>query len=441
MGKSRYCEDMIPLRAILLTSVLVLSRPSAGQDLNSPNPKQRARAARDLGRQGFEAIPRLHALLSDHAVEVRVEAVKSIIQIGGPRSLEPLIQAAGDNDPEVQIRATDGLVNFYLPGYVRTGLSATLQRVGTTLRSRFTDTNDQVVEPYVQVRPEVIRALGKVARGGASMEARANAARAVGILRGAEAIPDLLAAIRSKDDRVIYECLIALQKIRRPEAAPEIAFLLRDLDERVQIAAIETTGLLRNREALPQLREALETARTEKVRRAALTALAMIPDEQNRPAFTRYLSDRDEWLRAAAAEGFARLRNAGDLPALEKAFNEERKMPARLGAAFGLVMLGKTELSEFSPLQYLINTLNSAAWRGVARAYLIELARETPVLRALEKALPRGSRSEKIELAQILARSGDRESLPHLENLTKDPDERVSQEAFSALRTLKVRLP
>jgi len=432
---------MLLVRALVVACLIAAVRPAAGQDLNSPDPKKRARAARELGRQGFEAIPRLQALLSDHAVEVRVEAVKAIIEIGGPRSIEPLIQAAGDNDAEVQIRATDGLVNFYLPGYVRTGLSATLRRVGTALTSRFTDTNDQVIEPYVQVRPEVIAALGKIARGGASMEARANAARAIGILRGRQAIPDLLEAIRSKDDRVIYECLIALQKIREPKVAPDIAFLLRDLDERVQIAAIETTGLLRNREALPQLREALETARTEKIRRAALTALAMIPDEQNRPIYARYLADRDEWLRAAAAEGFARLRNAADLPALEKAFNDERRMPARLGAAFGLVMLGKIELSEFSPLQYLINTLNSASWRGVARAYLIELAREAPVRRALEKALPAGTRSEKIELAQILAQSGDQETLPHLERLTKDPDEQVSREAFSAYRSLKARLP
>jgi HEAT repeat protein len=435
-----YSEDMILLRFLLLLGLSAWIVPALAQDIDHPDPKRRARAARELGRQGFEAIPRLEKLLSDPVLEVRIEAVKAIVEIGGPRSLDPLIRATQDNDPEIQIRATDGLVNFYLPGYVRTGLSATLHRVGTALRSRFTDTNDQVIEPWVQVRPDVIRALGKVARGGASMEARANAARAIGILRGKEAIPDLLEAIRSKDDRVIYECLIAFQKIRDPKVGPEIAFLLRDLDERVQIAAIETTGLLRNREALPQLRDVLENARSEKVRRAALTALAMIPDEQNRPLFVRYLNDRDDGMRAAAAEGLARLRNSGDVVVLEKMFNEERKMPPRLAAAFALVMLGKTEMSEFSPLQYLVNTLNSASWRGVARAYLIELARETPVLRALEKSLARGTRSEKVELARILAQSGDRETLPYLENLAKDPDAEVQREALSAVRTLKARL-
>ena len=49
-------------------------------------------------------------------MDVRLEAVKAIVDIGTQRSLDPLIKACGDNDPEIQIRATDGLVNFYVPG-------------------------------------------------------------------------------------------------------------------------------------------------------------------------------------------------------------------------------------------------------------------------------------------------------------------------------------
>ncbi len=110
--------------------------------------------------------------------------MKTIDEIGGPRSVDPLIQATRDNDPEVQIRATDGLVNFYSPGYIKTGLSGSIRRVGTAIKGRWTDTNDLVIDPYVQVRPDVIEALGKLASGGSSMEARANSARALGILRG-----------------------------------------------------------------------------------------------------------------------------------------------------------------------------------------------------------------------------------------------------------------
>jgi HEAT repeat protein len=414
--------------------------PLAAQEADS-DPKQRIRTARELAKQGTSALPQLQAMLSDPVTDVRVEAVKAVVEIGTQHSLEPLIQATRDNDPEVQVRATDGLVNFYLPGYVQTGLTASLRRVGTAIRGRFTDTNDQVIDTYITVRPEIIEALGKLARGSVSMEARANAARAVGVLRGKEGIPDLVDAMRtSKYDQVILESLIAIQKVRDPSAAPKITFLLRDLNEKIQIAALETTGLLQNREALPQLKEALERARNNKIRRAALTAIAMIPDEDSRPLYARYVTDRDEWLRAAAAEGYARLKNPADLPELAKQFEAEQKISPRLSLAFAVVMLGKTEVSEFSPLQYLIDRLNSSSWRGVSRAFLIELAREAPVRRVLEQATARGTRDEKIYLAQILARSGDKETVPYLERLTHDSDTAVAQEGISALRTLKARV-
>lgn len=425
---------------VLSCSVLICFCLGA-QETQSSEPKQRIRYARDLAKQGSDAIPKLQALLTDPVPEVRIEAVKSIIEVDTQFSLDPLIQATRDNDPEVQIRATDGLVNFYLSGYVRTGLSASLRRVGTAVKSRFTDTNDQAIDPYARVRPEVITALGKLARGGVSMESRANAARAIGILRGRAAIPDLIEALHSKDDQVIYESLNALQKIRDPEAAPGIAFLLRDLDGKVQIAAIETTGLLRNRAALPQLRGVLADTRNNRVRRAALTAIAMIPDEGSRPTYTRYLNDKDDGLRAAAAEGLARLKTPADLPMLEKDFNAESKMSPRLSLAFALVMLGKTDISEFSPLQYLINTLNSTAWKGVARAFLIELARDASVRKPVEQATGQGTKDEKIELAQILALSGDKDTVPYLEKLSHDSDTEVAQAAINATRTLKARLP
>jgi HEAT repeat protein len=403
--------------------------------------KARARAARDLKDSGSEAIPKLQSMLSDPVLEVRIEAVKSIVEIGTQHSLDPLIQATRDPDEEIQIRATDGLVNFYIPGYVKTGLTANIRRAGNVIKSRFTDLNDQVIEPYVQLRPEVIEALGKVARGGMSMQARANAARAAGILRGKAAIPDLVEALRTKDDQVIYESLVALQKIRDPESAMRISFLLRDFNEKVQIAAIETTGLLQNKEALPALQKALADARSDKVKRAALTAIAMMPDETSRPIYTQYFKDRDDGLRAAAAEGYARLGDHADLAMLEKAFADERKMSPRLSQAFALVMLGHREISEFSPLQYLINTLNQKTWRGVASAFLIEVARQPDVRQSLYPALKTGTKDEKIGLADVLSRSGDKATVAHLETLTKDSDTDVAQESLRSLRNLKARLP
>lgn len=423
---------------VLLSALLVCA---CGLAQSSSDSKQRIRGARDLAKQGSEAIPKLQPMLSDPDSAVRIEVVKAIVEIDGPSSLAPLVQATRDNEVEVQIRATDGLVNYYLPGYVKSGMSASLLRVGSKLKARFTDTDDQVIPAYVSVKPEVIEALGKLAGGGAPLECRANAARATGILRGRAAVPDLIQALHSKDDRLMYESLIALQKIRDPGAAPRIVFLLRDLDPKVQLAAIETTGLLRAHEALPALRSVLSGAQDIRVKRAALTAIAMNPDPGSRDLYQRYLHDRDDVLRAAAAEGFARLKNPTDLPMLEEEFKNEQKRPAQLAAAFALVMQGKTEFSEFSPLRFLANTLNSAAWKGVAQAYLIEAARDSGARKPLEQALKSAGKEEKIQLVQILAMSGDKETAPYLDDLTRDPDADVAGAALNASRTLKARLP
>jgi hypothetical protein len=126
---------------------------------------------------------------------------------------------------------------------------------------------------------------------------------------------------------------------------------------------------------------------------------------------------------------------------IEKAFADERKMAPRLAQAFALVMLGKREMNEFSPLQYLVNTLNQKTWRGVAQAYLVELSRQPEIRQALYPALRKATKDEKIWLADTLARSGDKATIPHLEVLTKDTDTEVAQESLRALRILKARLP
>ena len=401
----------------------------------------RPKDVREVAKGGSAALPKLQEFLKDPNTDVRIEAVKQISEIGTQRSIDPLLLAANDNDPEVQIRATDGLVNFYLPGYLQTGFAASLKRVGTGIKGKFTDTNDQVIDPYVQVRPEVITALGKLARGGGNMESRANAARGLGVLRGRAAIAELVDATHSKNTELIYESLIAIQKIGDQSAGPMTVFLLHDLDQRVQLAAIETQGLLRNQEAVPDLIDVLTNrARDVKVKRAALTSLAMLPSEKSRSLYAQYLRDKDEKLRGAAAEGYGRLRNPADLPVLVKAWQDEGKTSPRLSMAFAQVMLGKTELSEFSPLQYLVNTLNSASYKGEAAPLLVELAREQRVRTLLYQALPKGTKDEKIGIAGILARSGDQQSVAALQKLADDPDPEVSKEALRAVRTLQTRM-
>ena len=232
----------------------------------------------------------------------------------------------------------------------------------------------------------------------------------------------------------------AFEKIREPKAAPHFAYLMKDLNEKVQIMAIETSGVLANRESLPALRDALQSARTTKVQRAALSAIGKIPDPASRDLFEHYLRDKDADLRADASEGFARLKDPKDLDRIERAFNDEPKPAAKLGFAFASVALGQLKLGSATPLRYLVAELKSKFFVGVAQGYLIELLRDQKTREAVYPVLQDANKEEKIQLARIFAVSGEADTVKHLEVLEADPNSEVKGEALRAMRTLKARI-
>ncbi|MEZ5355396.1 MAG: HEAT repeat domain-containing protein [Bryobacteraceae bacterium] len=148
--------------------------------LAQSDPKERIKNIGELEKQGAGALPELAGYLKDSDDDVRREAVKAIVSAGTQKSLDPLIEASRDNDEEIQIRATDGLVNFYYPGYVQTGLSGNIKRLGRGIKGKFSDTNDQVIAGYLEPREDVTKAIAALVKSGSSLTARANAARAAG---------------------------------------------------------------------------------------------------------------------------------------------------------------------------------------------------------------------------------------------------------------------
>ena len=414
------------LPALLLTAVCALA--------------QRPKDVRLAAKPGAAAIPTVAQYLNSPDSDTRAEAVRQLISIGGKDIIDPLIRATSDADPEVQIRATDGLVNYYLPGYVKQGLASTISRAGAVVRTRFNDSNDQVIDAFVIVRPDVITALGKLASGGSSMDSRANACRALGVLRGQAALDDLVAALRTKDSRVMFESLVAIEKIRDASAGPRVAYLVRDLDDKVQKAAIETVGILRAKEALPALRTIVANPRNKNAERAALSALALMAEPGDSALLQSYLTAKEDALRASAAEGLGRIGDQKLRPGVERTWRDDEKMGPRLAAAFGLVMMGDVSTATEAPLRYLINTLNSASYNEVALSYLTEAARRPEVRQALYQPLDQGTRDEKIKLSRVLAASGESDAMPVLEKVSRDTDVEVSQEGLRALRSLRARL-
>src|SRR6202166_890138 len=123
---------------------------------------QTPKDVRAVAKEGQIAVPKVAEYLNSASADTRVETVKQLTALGGKETIDPLIRATRDADPEVQFRATDGLVNYYLPGYVKQGLGSTVVRVGGAIKAKFNDANDQIVDAFVIVRPDVIAALGQL---------------------------------------------------------------------------------------------------------------------------------------------------------------------------------------------------------------------------------------------------------------------------------------
>ncbi|MEO8098599.1 MAG: HEAT repeat domain-containing protein [Acidobacteriota bacterium] len=420
------------LAATFLTGACVFAQSAA-------DPKERVRLVRDLSKKSEDGIADLATYVRDPATEVRLEVVKQLNQIGGPRTIPSLIPLSADTDPEIQIHAVDGLINVFLPGYLKNGVARSITRSNDQLRVKFVD-NTQVVDGYIIVPPEVVGAVTNVLTTSKSLESRANAARALGIFRAQAAVAPLGQALYSKDDQLMFESLIALQKIRDASAGPSVAFLVRDLNEKIQIAALRTAGILRAKPAAANIRSVIDDGPNKRVLREAASTLAMIADPPDRGIFLGFLTNSDMELRASAAEGLARIRNPTDLARLEKAFNDEREFGPRLAFAFALVSLGRLEVNETSPFRYLVNAFDRNTFRAIALAYFTELARDPAVRQTLYPTLARATSDEKTGLCVVLGESGDRDSVRYLTALKDDTDVAVSQVCLSSLRTLQARL-
>ena len=416
-------------------------QPSQQQSGAAPNQySNKAQLARihDIEKGKAGGMSELAAFLKDPDRAVRAEAVKAIVKMGGPSSVDPLIPATRDVDSEVRMRATDGIVNVYLPGYVSGYFTHSVRQV----KAFFSPRNDSIIDEDVAVRADAAQAITDEINFGTEMPARANAALAAGVLRVKVAVPALLEAVRAKDNDVIFQSLVALQKIHDPSAGPGVGFLVRDLDERVQITALETVGVLRSTDAAPDVRYAIENARNLKIRRAALSALAKLAVPADRTIFRRYVINGDPELRTAALEGLGRVREPEDTPTLQASYDETNAdWRIHLGAAFALVNEGDVSTQEFSPLLYLVENLNSRARSDSADAYLRELIHREEVRRNIVNTLPESTRAQKVALCWIFADSHAADLLPTLNQLAHDSDPEVETAAKRAASVIQQTRP
>lgn len=168
---------------------------------------------------------------------------------------------------------------------------------------------------------------------------RAGAARRLGEIGSARAVPALLEAMRDpyEDEDVKLACAHALGMIRDPQAIPPLIEALREPDKwvspRVADALIRFGSLVE-----APLIEALRDPDSDHLRAWAASILGEIRSRTAVPSLIRCLWDRAESVRAAAARALARI---GDKRAVNSLLEGALRDPSALVRMEAAAALGK----------------------------------------------------------------------------------------------------
>ena len=222
--------------------------------LKSPNSETRRDAAKKLGERRVRDPLAVDALAvaarRDDDKDVRAEAMKSLGLIKDFSALPDMLDGLKDAQKNVRNITVRSLVALYTENDID---FITNQRKGFNRLNPFMDTNDhEILEPYIAVEPSIVNAIGETARGDLDREVRISAIRALGVLRGRAALPQLADALNADQD-VRVEVIRAFIKIGDAESGRYLVPFFRDSDEKVRNQAMFATGFLKYRGAVQPL--------------------------------------------------------------------------------------------------------------------------------------------------------------------------------------------
>ncbi|HSF24862.1 MAG TPA: HEAT repeat domain-containing protein, partial [Blastocatellia bacterium] len=318
--------------------------------LKSPNVSTRRDAARELGERRVRNQLAIEALATtvakDNNRDVRQEAVNSLGLIKDFSALPEMLDALKDLESDVRGVAARALVALYTEHDIE---FITNRRSGWNLFNPLLDTSDhEIIEPYIMVDPKIVTALGEAARDDRDRDVRISAIRALGVLRGSGAIPQLADALTADQD-VRIEVLRAFIKIGDPSAGPHLVPFFTDSDHKVRTQAMVAAGLLKYRPAVEPLMAAYRLGPekkgsmklvTDKVKgrftylpprdEAALWALSLLGDDRAEQIFAENITSTDGDRRQQATEGLARLAKSQYLDQISQLIVKEKNGDVRL---------------------------------------------------------------------------------------------------------------
>jgi HEAT repeat protein len=206
---------------------------------------------------------------------------------------------------------------------------------------------------------------------------------------------------------------------------------VNDSQQPVRFAAMRALGEIREAAAVRALTQQFEHYRKGEGAWSALDGLARIGHGSSSALFKARLTDRDAYLRRAAAEGLARTGDTSAIAALEAAASTDSSEMVRAAAAFALQTLGRNVVAQ------LVEPLDSGRMAPQIAGYFIELGQ--PVAAELATHLKNPTPSIRANVALILGAVGTNAEIAALQPLLQDRSAEVRRSAERAIQRVKLR--
>ncbi len=409
-------------------------------DLKNPNVTRRKDAAVLLGKsKSGRAVPALVEAANDREASVRREIILALDNLRDMRALPAFLSLLNDPEKDIREKCIHGIINLYLPQ--ETGLVVKLTKVARFINPWSDEWADVVIEPGVTVDPTVTAALGQHLQD-PDEGIRVKAARALGILKGKEAIPQVVQSLREdRSNTVRFEIIRSLRKIGDPSVGRELMNYLTYNDAKIRNEVVFTIGRFRYKEAAPELnrlyeREArLPKKEMDKTFRARLLeALAFIAEPSSKELFIKEKQNPDEEIRLHAYEGLARVVDPALVTEISRDRIHETDPRVRTAQAFALYRMGRKEF-----LDEVVNSLADRHAHNEASQYLVELRQDE--LPDLYAQLRNQDVDVRESLAEVLGLVGDNRAIPYLQELSRDTRGQIAGLANQAQRRIMARNP
>jgi HEAT repeat protein len=367
--------------------------------------------------------------------KTRLASVQLLRESKYPEAIVPLAPLVNDPIEQIQLEAIGAELSFFLtqdvPAKKRLGYVVEVRNPARAAGAF--EMGPLAVEPQV-APPELVDALLK-AIDDEDPKVRVEALYTAGTIArppltdGQASL--LIKALDHYDPAIRAAAARVTGRLEVSSASDALIRAINDSQPPVRYTAMRALGALREPRASQVLAEQFKFYGKGEGAWSALDALAHIADRSSVPLFKLRLTDKDPFLRRAAAEGLGRAVDTSEQSALEIGAGNDPSEMVRAAMAFALQKLGRNYIPR------LVESLDSDKVAPQAGEYLLELG--PSIAPSLVSHLQDPSPAIRGNVATVLGLLGDGTTLAALQPLTGDKDRSVAQAAARAIERIKHR--